>query len=92
MTQEEIRAYCSKESIPDRDIECIIDWVYRSDEINRLSMSEIAEAYGASELTVLEANVRRAEVPHHIESTLRESCGEGVDYGVEGIYYVLAKT
>ena len=55
-------------------------------------MSEIAEAYGASELTVLEANVRRAEVPHHIESTLRESCGEGVDYGVEGIYYVLAKT
>lgn len=54
-------------------------------------MSEIAEAYGASELTVLEAVANRSQVPPHMESTLRERFGEGIDYGVDGIYYVLTK-
>jgi ubiquinone/menaquinone biosynthesis C-methylase UbiE len=91
MTQDQMREYLSAKSLPRVDIECIIDWVYCSDQVNRMNMSEIAEAYTTSRLIVLEANTLRSEVPRDMESALRKHCGEGVDYGVQGVSYVLVK-
>ena len=91
MTQDQMRGHLDARGMPNVDIDCIIDWVYFSDQINRLGMSEIAEAYSTSKLIVLEANTVRSRVPPDIESTLRKHCGDGVDYGTSGISYVLAK-
>ncbi|MEI6827059.1 MAG: methyltransferase domain-containing protein [Desulfuromonadales bacterium] len=92
MTQEQMRAYLTAQSLPSSDIECIIDWVYHCDLVlNRLNLSEIAEAYTTSKLTVLEANTLRSEVPHDIELALRKNCGDCIDYGIFGISYVLAR-
>ena len=44
MTASQMGEYLAEKKIPSGDIECIIDWVFRSDEINRINMSEIAEA------------------------------------------------
>ena len=91
MTQEQMREYLAAELLPNFDIECIIDWVYHSDQVNRLNLSEVAEAYTTSKLIVLEANTLRSEVPHDVELTLRKRCGDCIDYGIFGISYVLAK-
>jgi SAM-dependent methyltransferase len=91
MTQEQMRAYLAAESIPDVDIECILDWVYHSDNINRLHMPEIAEAYTTSKLIVLEANTLRMDVPREVELALRNQYRDGIDYGIYGVSYVLAK-
>lgn len=91
MTQDQMRDYLNAKRLPNVDIECIVDWVYCSDQINRLNMSEIAESYSHSKLTVLEANTIRSKVPPDIELTLRKHCGDGIDYGISGISYVLAK-
>lgn len=91
MTQEQMRAYLAAESLPSADIECIIDWVYHADNVNRLNLYEIAEAYTTSKLIVLEANTLRSEVPHDVQLALRKNCGDCIDYGIRGISYVLAK-
>lgn len=91
MTQDQMREYLNSNALPNVDIECIIDWVYLSDQINRLSMSEIAVAYSTSKLIVLEANTVRSKVPRDIEFALRKACGDGIDYGTRGISYVLGK-
>jgi SAM-dependent methyltransferase len=91
MTPEEMGAYLAAESLPSRDIECIIDWVYHSDQVNRLSLFEVAGAYTTSKLIVLEANTVRSEIPHDVELALRRHCGDGIDYGIVGISYVLAR-
>jgi SAM-dependent methyltransferase len=91
MTHDQMREYLAAESLPSADIECIIDWVYYSDQVNRLNMSEIAEAYTTSKLIVLEANTLRYDVPRDVELALRKHCGDGIDYGTFGISYVLAR-
>lgn len=91
MTQDQMREHLTSKTLPDADIECIIDWVYCSDQVNRLNMSEIAEAYSTSKLIVLEANTVRSRVPPDVELPLRKHCGDGIDYGTCGISYVLAK-
>ena len=91
MTPEQMREHLTEKSIPSPDIDCIIDWVFYSDEVNRLDMSKIAEAYTNSKLIVLEANVSRVDVPRDIQSALRKQCEDGVDYGITGVTYVLAK-
>jgi SAM-dependent methyltransferase len=91
MDQDQMRKYLQAQSLPGVDIECIVDWVYRSDQVNRLNMSEIADAYSSSKLVLLEANTRRSRVPPDVEAALRKRCGEGIDYGTSGISYVLTK-
>jgi SAM-dependent methyltransferase len=91
LTQDQMREYLINESLPLVDIQCIIDWVYISDQINRLSMAILAKAYSSSKLIVLEANTHRVEVPNDIEAALRNKYGNGVDYGVCGVSYVLAR-
>lgn len=91
MTQDQMSEYLAAESIPSVDIECIIDWVYYSDNINRLSMREIAEAYTTSRLMVLEASTHRVDVPREVELALRKQRGDGIDYGICGVSYVLAR-
>lgn len=91
MTQEQMREHLLAESLPNSDIECIIDWVYHSEQVNRLNMTEIADAYTNSELIVLEANTSRFDVPPDIELALRKKCGDGIDYGISSVSYVLAK-
>jgi hypothetical protein len=54
-------------------------------------MSEIAEAYTTSRLIVLEANTARVDVPVDVQVALRKQCGHGIDYGIFGVTYVLAK-
>ncbi len=91
MTQDQMREHLNASAIPDIDVECIIDWVYLSDQINRISMSEIAESYSSSKLVMLEANTVRSKVPPDIELILRRQCGDGIDYGTRGISYVFTK-
>jgi SAM-dependent methyltransferase len=91
MTPDQMREYLAAKSLPSTDIECILDWVYHSDNINRLNMSEIAKAYTTSRLMVLEANTLRVSVPHDVELTLQKQCGDGIDYGIHRVTYVLKK-
>lgn len=91
MSESQMSEHLVDNGIPRKDIECIIDCVFRSERINRLGMSEIARAYSGSEMHLLEANVVRFPVPSGIELALRELHGSGVDYGVTGISYVLTK-
>lgn len=91
MTKDQMEEYLNAISLSVSDIECIVDWVYRSDQINRLTMREIANAYSTSKLVVIEANTVRSSVPPDIEIALRRHCGDGIDYGTRGISYVLAK-
>lgn len=91
MTPDQMRDHLTEQKIPSSDIDCIIDWVFTSDEVNRIGMSEIAEAYTNSKLIVLEANTDRVDVPQDIQTALQRRHGEGVDYGISGVTYVLAK-
>lgn len=91
MLPDQMRQYLTDRSIPSTDIDCIIDWVFRSDQVNRINMSKIANAYTKSKLIVLEANTVRSDVPPDVQDALRKRCGDGVDYGISGVYYVLTK-
>ena len=91
MTSHQMEDYLDSASLPRGDIDCIIDWVYLSDQINRLNMREISEAYSTSKLIVLEANTVRCRVPSNIELALRKQHGDGIDFGTRGISYVLLK-
>lgn len=91
LTPDQMKKYLTEKSIPSSDIRCIIDWVYSSQEINRLDISKIAKAYTNSKLTVLEANTNRIDVPHDIKLALWKQYGDSVDYGICGLTYVLAK-
>jgi SAM-dependent methyltransferase len=89
--EEELTIRLRDQSIPESDITCIAHWIYSSDEINRLSFSEISEAYTNSALTTLEACIYRVDVPDEMLQQLRRKHGDSVDYGVTGITYVLRK-
>ncbi len=91
MTPAQMTEHLKEQSIPSSDIDCIIDWVFYSDEVNRMNMLEIADVYTSSKLIVLEANTVRVELPVDIQTVLQERCGDNIDYGVFGVNYVLAK-
>lgn len=91
MDMSEMRRFLDNKGLPAGDVDCILDWVYSSPEINRLTMSDIAAVYGHSELTVLEANTLRSDVPQDVQVALRQRHGPGIDYGVASMTYVLAK-
>ena len=91
MSQGEMGDYLSGKRIPDEDVDCIIDWVFHCDDINRLTMTEIAEAYTTSRLTVLDANTWRANLPHDTLMALNRAKGDRIDYGIAGVSYVLGK-
>ena len=91
MAPEQMKEHLAEKSIPVKDIDCIIDWVFHSNEVNRIDMTKIAEAYTNSGLIVLEANCARVDVPDTTLEELRRRHGEGIDYGIQGVTYVLAK-
>lgn len=91
MTPNDMREHLANKAIPSNDIDCIIDWVFHSNEINRINMSEIAEAYTSSKMVVLEANTIRIDVSPEVRTALRKRCGDGIDYGILGVTYVLVK-
>lgn len=91
MTPDQMKEYLTEKLIPSIDIDCIIHWVFSSNVVNRINMSEIAEAYTSSRLIVLEANTVRVDMPRDIQAALRKWCGDGIDYGVLGVTYVLTK-
>lgn len=91
MAPDQMKEYLAEKSIPAQDIDCIIDWVFHSNEVNRIDMTEIAEAYTNSGLIVLEANSVRVDVPGTTLADLRRRYGDGIDYGINGVTYVLAK-
>jgi SAM-dependent methyltransferase len=91
LSEEELRNHLRDQSIPESDIKCIAHWICASDEVNRLSLREISDAYTNSGMTTLEANVQRVDVPEAILHLLRQKCGDGIDYGISGITYVLKK-
>ena len=92
MSPDEMREYLTVKKIPKCDIDCIIDWVYSYDALNRIHMSDIAEAYTNSKLTVLEANISRSDVAPDVRMALRKRGGSGIDYGISGVSYVLKKS
>lgn len=91
MNPGQMRGHLADQGLPEIDIDCILDWVFSSADINRLTMSDIATAYGASKLVVLEANTIRSDVPQDVQVALRERNVPGIDYGVASMAYVLAK-
>ena len=91
MEQAELEEYLARQSLPASDIACISDWIYRNENINRLSTTELTRAYTTSGLVVLEAITRRVDVPQPTLERLRHRHGEGCDFGIGGLVYVLAK-
>jgi SAM-dependent methyltransferase len=91
MNPDQMRGHLADKGLPEIDIDCIVDWVFSSPEINRLTLSDIAAAYGRSKLTVVEVNTSRSDVPHDVQVALRERREAGIDFGVESVAYVLAK-
>jgi ubiquinone/menaquinone biosynthesis C-methylase UbiE len=91
MEQAELEEYLARQSLPASDIACISDWIYRNDNINRLSTTELTRAYTTSGLVVLEAITRRVDIPQPTLERLRHRHGEGCDFGIGGLAYVLAK-
>ncbi len=91
LSEEDLRNNLKGQSIPESDINCIAHWIYASDNVNRLSFSEIAKAYTSSGLIVLEANVKGVDVPEGTLDELRQKCGDGMDYGIIAIDYLLKK-
>lgn len=91
ISAQDLRNILADRSIPETDIDCIVQSIYASEDVNRLSFSEISEAYTNSGLTTLEANVQRVDVPEEILQQLRQKYGDGNDYGIFGITYVLKK-
>jgi SAM-dependent methyltransferase len=91
MTPDEMRSFLMKNAIPTGDIDCIIEWVFDSDGINRIGLDGIAHAYTGSRLAVLEANTARVDVPPTTLSELRQRHGGGIDYGIAAVSYVLKK-
>jgi len=91
MDPSQMRQHLQAKALPETDIDCILDWVYLNQEINRLSLAELATAYGSSDLQVLEANTTRVAVPQDVHSALWSRYGTGVDYGVRSVSYVLRK-
>lgn len=91
MGPQELAASLADRSLPAADIACIIDWIYEAGDINRLSAAEITRAYSTSPLVVREAVTRRVDVPQSTLEGLRRRHGEGSDFGVSGLVYVLAK-
>lgn len=90
MNPDEMEEGLRVQGIPEQDMELILDWVYRSDQINRLSFLEIAKAYTQSRLCVLEAGIQRVPVPNEIRERLFKRYGE-MDYGVASVAYVMKK-
>jgi len=91
LSKEELKNRLNAQSIPESDIACIVHWIYDSDEVNRLSLGEICEAYTNSGLTTLEANMQRVDIPEETLIQLRQKHGDGIDYGVSGITFILKK-
>jgi SAM-dependent methyltransferase len=91
MEQTELEEYLVGQSLPASDIACISDWIYRAEDINRLSTADLTQAYTTSGLVVLEAITRRVDVPPHTLERLRHRHGEGCDFGIGGLLYVLSK-
>lgn len=91
MSPDQMQGLLAARGLPETDIHCILDWVFRSPEINRILMPDIAAAYGRSRLVVLEANTHRSAVPPPIEAQLRERLGSGIDFGLDSVAYVLFK-
>lgn len=91
MGPQELTASLADRSLPAADIACIIHWIYEAGDINRLSTAEITRAYSTSPLVVRETVTRRVDVPQPTLQRLRQRHGEGSDFGVSGLVYVLAK-
>jgi hypothetical protein len=91
MEEKQLGKVLEEQSLPASDIDCICEWVYHSNEINRLTASEIAMAYTGSELICLEAITQRVDVPENILKQLWERHGQGCDFGISGLTYVFTK-
>lgn len=87
----ELATYLSDRSLPETDIACIIEWIYAANDINRLSTTAITRAYSTSPLVVREAVTQRVDVPPTTLDALRQRHGAGVDFGISGLLYVLAR-
>lgn len=92
MSSTQMHQYLEKLNLSKINIECILDWIYRSQEINRLDILEIMDIYTMSRLQVLEAQVRMVNVPTDILAALRQIHGSGIDFGVTGVAFLLKKT
>lgn len=90
-SRDQMNLYLTNKGIPSQDIECILDWVYDHDDINRLDIKSIAAAYSKSRFIVLEANTTKVNVPTDIQTHLRNICGDNIDFGICGISYILLK-
>ena len=91
MEQAELEDHLARRSLPASDIACIVNWIYRSQDINRLSTGELTRAYTTSKMVVLEAITGRVDVPEATLRRLRKLHGEGCDFGIDRLTYVLAK-
>jgi SAM-dependent methyltransferase len=91
MEEKQLGKVLEEQSLPASDIDCICGWVYHSNEINRLTTSEIAMAYTGSELICLEAITQRVDVSENILKQLWERHGQGCDFGISGLTYVFTK-
>ena len=80
-----------KPEIPDSDIEAICNWIFSSDSISRLSHREIATAFSRCPLVTLHLASNWSQVPTEAAAELRRRIGDGNDFGISSLQYVLQK-
>lgn len=91
MTPEDMRAHLSSTDVASSDIEYILHWVYENPAINRLGLHELSLVYTQSRLAVLEVSTTHSSVPSATLAKLRQASSQRVDYGVNGLRYILCK-
>ncbi len=77
--------------IPDSDVAAICDYIYASDNITRVSHHDIAMSFSNAPLTTLQMVSNSIEVPAPVADALRRRYGNGNDYGVSTLQYLMHK-
>lgn len=79
------------ESVPPEDADKIVNWVYHTKNINRLTHAQIIESFHNSKFQIAELKENRKSIPEELHKLLKMKHGKENDYGVFGIQVVLKK-
>lgn len=77
--------------VPEADVGAICDYVHAGPAITRLSHRDIALSFSNAPLVTLHLVTNSLDVPPDIATELRRRHGDGSDYGISAMQYVLWK-
>ncbi len=90
--REGIAQKLEKKSIPAEDIDKIIEFIFDSNEVNRVHHGCIREEFDSSNMRTVYMKENRREISDFMQNKLQEKAGKSSDYGVSGIEYIQVNT